>query len=54
MKLKYLLFKIVFILLIIACLAICTFVNLGPRQSGVQASPTVIINEFRGTAAEPS
>lgn len=50
MKLKYLIFKIVFVLLVIACLAICTYVNLADRARAVnseQPSPTVIINEFR-------
>lgn len=35
MKLKYLIFKIVFILLIIACLAICTYVNLADRAAAI-------------------
>jgi spore germination cell wall hydrolase CwlJ-like protein len=36
MKLKYLIFKIVFILLVLACLAICTLVNLA---DAVQIEP---------------
>ena len=36
---KYLIFKIVFILLVIACLAICTYVNLADRAAAIGTAP---------------